>query len=176
MRLFKSWILVIPFLFAAACYAQAAPPTRGTAPSPNEKLVRAFVQLLGSVDWESADQETARAVIQRGMVGSQWILDAFSLNRYATNTGMDPNVAGGVITKGTCIQVADVVRSLGPPHGLTLAPPFGFLNISTPELVEQYLEGGHIRSLQYVVKPPHSYWLDFGEQTGCLDHFYVHLR
>jgi hypothetical protein len=134
--------------------------------------ISGFANLLASVDWETADQVDAKRIIERGLAGTGWALGSFALNRYTMPDGPAPSAAGLVTTGRECFRTPAVVQSLGRPFSLTLAPPLGFLDISTPESVDLNLRNGRgIGSVQYLLKPRQFYSFEFGSETGCLHRF-----
>jgi hypothetical protein len=149
------------------------PPAETGRGSPAAMTISRFSELLNTVDWENADAEDARAVIEDGLSGTEWYLGDFSLYRYPTNTGMTPNAIGIVQTGSTCLRVSDVVSALGSPTSLTLPPPFGSLSISTPELVDRYINMRAILSVQYLPNRLHFHSFEFNPKTGCFDQFFV---
>jgi hypothetical protein len=144
------------------------PPTK----PPQAASLTHFAQVLTSVDWNGAESATAKATIEDGLVPIGWVLKRFSLNRYRTSRGMGLSVSGIVSTAGQCFRVTDVVVTLGTPWSITMAPPLGFLDISTPEEVERYLDSRlKIASVAYRLNGIRSYSLQFSSRTGCLSSF-----
>jgi hypothetical protein len=131
--------------------------------------------MLMSIDWKTAENSQVRATMERSLNGAGWSLQDFTVGRYRISTGMVSTSSGRVSTGGHCFRVADVVSALGNPSSLTLAEPLGFLDISTPTRVAEYLSTAKVHSLGYTPNPGEFYSFEFQTQTGCFHYVRVRL-
>jgi hypothetical protein len=75
-------------------------------------------------------------------------------------------------TGSSCVRNERWIALLGKPRSLNLAQPFGYMDISTPENVDRYLNG-HVVALHYRLGEYNAYSIYSDEKSECFKYFRI---
>jgi hypothetical protein len=158
-------------------YARPASGFRGAAKrsSPGaigttveERLIKA----VKALDMDTVNEMEARNAFIEAMKNSKWKMKSFFFDRFKIDRGLTASIRMEVDTGTSCIRNSRWMEFLGRPWSLNLADPLGFVDISTPEEVDRYLNG-RVVAIHYRLNENYAYSIYSDESKGCFNYFRV---
>lgn len=151
--------------------SQQRPPisTSTTYGAPVEERL---IQAVKKLEIDTQDEEDIKNVLTKVIENSLWKIKSLTVRRFKVNRGLKTTVRMRLDTGSSCIRNERWIALLGKPRSLNLAQPFGYVDISTPENVDQYLSA-HVVALHYRLEGYNAYSIYSDDKSGCFKYLRV---